>query len=107
VNVARDLPARDMTTADFQYKLGEARQFLLAHEFARALAHYQKLTRAHPAEPVVWAEYGNAAAGAGQVELADQAWQKALGLARGNAELIGMIGMIGHQYQGMPQTRAA
>jgi tetratricopeptide (TPR) repeat protein len=104
VNVARDLPARDMTTADFQYKLGEARQFLLAHEFARALAHYQKLTRAHPAEPVVWAEYGNAAAGAGQVELADQAWQKALGLARGNAELIGMIG---HQYQGMRRPEQA
>ena len=93
-----------MTPADIQHKLEEARQFLLAHEFGRALAHYQKLTRACPAEPVIWAEYGNAASGAGQVDVADQAWQKALVLAPRNAELIGMIG---HQYQGTRQTEKA
>ena len=53
---------------------------------------------------MTWAEYGNAASGAGQVELADQCWQKALGLAPGNADLIGMIG---HQYQGMRQPEKA
>ena len=57
-----------------------------------ALARYQKLARERPGEPVMWAEYGNAAPGAGQVELADRCWQQALGLAPRNAELIGMIG---------------
>ncbi len=87
-----------MTSADFQHKLNEARQFLLAHEFGRALAQYEKLTRQWPGEAVLWAEYGNAASGAGQMDLADRNWQRALGLAPGNAELVGMIG---HQYQGM------
>jgi tetratricopeptide (TPR) repeat protein len=104
VNAAHGFPARGMTTADIQHKLEEARQLLLGHEFARALAHYQKLSRERPAEPVIWAEYGNAASGAGQAELADQAWQKALSLAPRNPELIGMIG---HQYQGMRRTEKA
>jgi len=95
-----------MTTADCQHELEEARHHLLAHEFARALARYEKLTRFFPAEAAVWAEYGNAASGAGQSGLADRAWQKALALAPANAELIGMIG---HQYQGArkPEKAAA
>ena len=93
-----------MTPADFQHKLDEARQLLLAHEFGRALAQYEKLTRQWPGEAVLWAEYGNAASGAGQFDLADRTWQQALGLAPGNAELIGMIG---HQYQGMRQPEKA
>jgi Tfp pilus assembly protein PilF len=87
-----------MTSADFQHKLNEARQFLLAHEFGRALAKYEKLTRDWPGEAVLWAEYGNAASGAGQVDLADRTWERALELAPGDADLVGMIG---HQYQGM------
>jgi Tfp pilus assembly protein PilF len=93
-----------MTPADLQHKLNEARKLLLAHEFGRALAHYEKLTRQCPREAVLWAEYGNAAAGAGQVELADQVWQRALGLAPRNADLIGMVG---HQYQGMRRPEKA
>jgi Flp pilus assembly protein TadD len=93
-----------MTPAEFQQQLQAARRCLLEHDFAPALARYQKLTRALPGEAVTWAEYGNAASGAGQVELADQCWQKALGLAPGNADLIGMIG---HQYQGMRQPEKA
>ena len=93
-----------MMPTDFQHKLEAARRCLLGHDFAGALARYQKLTREWPGEAVTWAEYGNAASGAGQVELADQCWQKALELARGNAELIGMIG---HQYQGMRQPEKA
>jgi tetratricopeptide (TPR) repeat protein len=87
-----------MTSADFQHRLNEARQCLLAHEFGRALAQYERLTRQWPGEAVVWAEYGNAASGAGQIDLADRTWQRALGLAPANADLVGMIG---HQYQGM------
>ena len=93
-----------MTNTDYQHKLEAARRSLLAHDFAPALARYQKLTRQRPGEAVTWAEYGNAASGAGQFDLADQCWQKALELAPANAELIGMIG---HQYQGMRQPEKA
>jgi Flp pilus assembly protein TadD len=93
-----------MTPSELQHHLNEARRFLLGHEFGRALPRYEKLTRQHPGEAVIWAEYGNAASGLGQVELADQAWQKALGLAGGDADLIGMIG---HQYQGMRKPEKA
>jgi tetratricopeptide (TPR) repeat protein len=93
-----------MTPTDFQQKLAAARRCLLAHDFAPALARYQKLTHERPTEAVTWAEYGNAASGAGQFDLADQCWHKALALAPENADLIGMIG---HQYQGMRQPEKA
>jgi Flp pilus assembly protein TadD len=67
-----------MTPSELQHHLNEARQFLLGHEFSRALSRYEKLTRQFPGEAVIWAEYGNAASGLGQADLADQAWQKAL-----------------------------
>ena len=87
-----------MTPANLEHKLDQARQLLLAHEFGRALPQYERLTRQWPGEAVLWAEYGNAASGAGQFDLADRTWQRALGLAPRNADLIGMIG---HQYQGI------
>ena len=93
-----------MRPSDFQHKHNDARHFLLSHEFTRALPLYERLTSHRPLRAELWAEYGNAASGAGQVELADHCWQKALGLASGNAELIGMIG---HQYQGVRQPEKA
>ena len=93
-----------MTPSVFQQKLNEARQSLLAREFGRAVAQYEKLTRQYPRQPVLWAEYGNAASGAGQAELADRNWQRALELAPANVELIGMIG---HQYQGVRRPEKA
>lgn len=93
-----------MTPSELQHQVNEARQHLLAHEFRRALQRYEKLTRQYPGDALLWAEYGNAASGLGQVELADRAWQKALGLAGSNADLIGMIG---HQYQGMRKPEKA
>jgi Flp pilus assembly protein TadD len=93
-----------MTPSELQHHLNEARQFLLTHEFGRALPRYEKLTRQHPGEAIIWAEYGNAASGLGQVDVADRAWQKALCLAGNDAELIGMIG---HQYQGMRKPEKA
>ena len=104
VPAARGQTARGMTPTGFQHKLNEARQFLLAHEFGRALPQYEKLTGQRPGEAALWAEYGNAAAGAGQVDLADRTWQRAVELAPGNAELIGLIG---HQYQGMRRPEKA
>jgi Tfp pilus assembly protein PilF len=93
-----------MTAPDFQHKLDDARRYLLAHQYVRALAQYERLTRQWPREAVLWAEYGNAAAGAGQADLADRTWQRAIALAPGNADLVGLIG---HQYQGMRRPEKA
>jgi len=93
-----------MIATEAQRQLQQARQCLLGHDFARALDYYRKLARLYPTQPVIWAEFGNAACGAGQFEVADQAWQKALSLAPGNAEIIGMIG---HQYQELRQPDKA
>ena len=89
---------------DHQNKLTQAREFLLANNFAQALPRYEKLIRQCPNEAGIWAEYGNAASGAGHTDLADRSWQKALALAPRNAELVGMIG---HQYQGMRKPEKA
>src|SRR6266852_3231497 len=85
-----------MTPVDFQKKHNEARQFLLSNDFAQALPRYEKLTKQYPRAAVIWAEYGNAASRLREVKLADRAWQRALELAPGNAEVVSMIG---HQYQ--------
>ena len=93
-----------MTSPDFQRKLAEAREFLLANDLARALPLYEKLTRQHPGIAVIWAEYGNAAAGLRNLPAADRAWRKAIELAPRDADLVGMIG---HQYQGSRQPEKA
>jgi Tfp pilus assembly protein PilF len=87
-----------MMPADFQKRLQEARDLLHTHRFAQALPGYERLTRQNPTAAVLWFEYGNAAAGARDFGLADRAWSQAVELAPGNAELIGLIG---HQYQGL------
>jgi tetratricopeptide (TPR) repeat protein len=87
-----------MSPADFQRKHDEARELLLANEFAQALPRYEKLTRQFPGAAVLWAEYGNAASRLREVKLADHAWRKALELAPRNSEVVGMIG---HQYQAL------
>jgi tetratricopeptide (TPR) repeat protein len=87
-----------------QPQLEEARGYLLANDFARALPLYEKLARQNPGSPVIWFEYGNAAFGQRLVGLADQAWARALELAPRNAELIGLIG---HRYQGLRQPEKA
>ena len=87
-----------MSPADLQRKHSEARELLLANDFAEALPRYEKLTRQYPGAAVLWAEYGNAASRLRQVDLADRAWQKALELTPNNSEVVGMIG---HQYQGL------
>lgn len=93
-----------MRPVDFQARVEEARQQLLAQNFAQALPRYEKLTRQFPAEPVLWLEYGNVASGLKRRDLADRAWQKALQLGARNAELIALIG---HQYQGAREPEKA
>jgi tetratricopeptide (TPR) repeat protein len=87
-----------------QRQLNQARQLLLAQRFTQALSCYQKLVRQFPGQAVLWYEYGNAAFGLRDEERAEVAWQKALELAPRNVELIGLIG---HQYQGMRQPERA
>ncbi|PYJ81239.1 MAG: hypothetical protein DME22_21640 [Verrucomicrobia bacterium] len=67
-----------MIPAQVQQKLRKARQFLLASNFAQALPRYQKLSQLCSADAVIWFEYGSAAAGLRNRELADRAWQKAI-----------------------------
>lgn len=90
--------------ADFNRQLDRARQLLLAQQFSQALPLYEKLTRLFPGQAVVWLEYGNAASGMHNRKLADLAWQKALELNPGNSELVGLIG---HQYQGIRRPERA
>jgi tetratricopeptide (TPR) repeat protein len=82
----------------------KARNFLLRHEYGRALPCYERLTRSLPRSAVLWFEYGNAASGLRQLELARTAWSKALELAPGNAELMAMVG---HRYQALRQPALA
>ena len=93
-----------MLPSHAQQKLRKARQFLLARNFAQALPGYQKLSRLCSGDAVIWFEYGNAAAGLRDRDLADRAWHKAIELAPQNAELIIQIG---HQYQALREPDKA
>jgi tetratricopeptide (TPR) repeat protein len=87
-----------MSTIQLQQKLEKARAFLIRQDFVQALPRYEKLVRQWPQDAVVWFEYGNAAAGVRNRELAERAWQMVLELAPRNAELILQVG---HQYQAL------
>jgi tetratricopeptide (TPR) repeat protein len=99
------LPAvNSINSLRLQKQLEEARECLLANDFAKALPLYEKLVRQNPGAAVIWFEYGNAASGRRLAGLADQAWSKARELAPQHAELIGLIG---HRYQGLRQPEKA
>jgi Flp pilus assembly protein TadD len=85
-------------------KLNEARQFLQMFDFSQAVQAYEKLTRQFPHKAGIWFEYGCAASGAGQLDLADRSWHKALELEPNNGELMLQIG---HRYQALRQTAKA
>jgi tetratricopeptide (TPR) repeat protein len=87
-----------MNAIDLQREHQSARDFLLRHEFARALACYEGLVRKAPGSSVIWFEYGNAASGLHKLDLAATAWNRAIELAPNNAELVAMVG---HRYQGL------
>src|SRR5690242_9451511 len=78
----------------------KAQQQLLGGRHSQALANYRELVRSYPAIPEMWFELGNAAAGELDFVLANQAYRRALELAPNNSNLLGMIG---HQYQGLRQ----
>ena len=93
-----------MTSSGFDRELNEARQELLAHNFARALPRYERLTRRYPGVSVIWFEYGNAASSLRELDRADRAWRRAIELAPENAELVSLIG---HQYLALRQPERA
>jgi tetratricopeptide (TPR) repeat protein len=59
-------------------KLNEARELSANYHFPQALALLKKLSQQYPHRAQVWYEYGCAAAGAAEMELAGQAWNKAV-----------------------------
>jgi tetratricopeptide (TPR) repeat protein len=93
-----------MSPAPAEKKLTEARQFLQEYNFSQAVPAYEKLTQQFPQKAWIWFEYGCAAGGAGQLDLAERAWSKALALEPNNSELPLQIG---HRYQGLRQPKQA
>jgi tetratricopeptide (TPR) repeat protein len=96
-----------MSANAFDKKLNDARGFLTKAKFADAFLRYQALTAQFPGKVQAWFEFGMAAGGAGKIEIADQAWKKAIQLDPQNSHLRLLVG---HQYQNvrlMQQAREA
>src|SRR5580692_3522757 len=93
-----------MNPAPAEKKLNEARRFLQEYNFAQAVSAYDRLTQQFPHKAWIWFEYGCAAGGAGQFDLVERAWRKALELEPNNSELPLQMG---HRYQGLRQPEKA
>lgn len=93
-----------MQTPATDKRLNEARELTRQYNFFEAVTVYEKLARANPHMVQIWFEYGCAAAGAGQVDLSDRAWQRAQELEPANVELQLQMG---HQYQNLRQLEKA
>ena len=93
-----------MNPASSDKKLNEARELVNNLNFSQALPVYKKLTQQFPRKTQIWLEYGVAAGRAGQIDLADQAWRKAVELEPGN---IQVLLNIGHQCQNLRQADLA
>jgi Flp pilus assembly protein TadD len=87
-----------------QSDLRRAREFLVSGDYARAFSAFEKLARLSPGSALIWYEYGNAAFKTRRMDLADRSWSKAAELAGRDAELIGMIG---HQFEGLRRPEKA
>jgi Flp pilus assembly protein TadD len=85
-------------------KLNEAREFSRLFKFSEAVPAYEKLARQFPQKAGIWFEYGFAAGGAGQFDLAERAWNKAIELEPNKSELMLQIG---HRYKGLRQPEKA
>ena len=87
-----------MNPAPVDKKLNEARLLLQACNFSQAVPAYEKLTQQFPHKAGIWFEFGCAAGGAGQLDLVERAWSKALELEPRNGELPLQMG---HRYQAL------
>ena len=88
-------------------RLNEARDLIRQYSFSEAVAAFEKLTRVFPQVAQVWFEYGCAAVGAVQLDVAERAWQRTLELEPANVEFRLQMG---HQYQNhrhLDKARAA
>jgi tetratricopeptide (TPR) repeat protein len=90
--------------APVEKPLNEARQLMQAHDYSAAIKAYEKLTQHFPHKAGIWFEYGCAAGGAGQLDLLDRAWRKALELEPHNSALLLQMG---HRYQALRQLEKA
>ncbi|MEO5916281.1 MAG: sulfotransferase [Luteolibacter sp.] len=99
MNPNNDLVALQRSPRD-RVRWRKAREKLLGGHCAAALSDYRELVRHYAGVPELWFEFGNAASGALDFPLANQAYRRALELAPGNASLLSSIG---HQYQGLRQ----
>lgn len=100
----RTTAAQFINPASSDKKLKEARGNLTNYDFSQALPAYEKLTQQFPRRAQIWFEYGCAAGGASQMDLADRAWRKAVELEPRNGQLMLQIG---HHYQGLRQPEKA
>lgn len=78
----------------------KAQQKLLHGKYAAALSDYRNLTKRFPDIAELWFEFGNAASGYLDFDLANQAYRRALAVAPEDANLLSLIG---HQYQNLRQ----
>lgn len=85
-----------MTSNDIAKRLEEAHRLLRNFDLDQALKVYDRLTRQYPTRPDIWFEYGGAACRSGQMELAAQAWQRAVELDPRSGQLMLQIG---HHYR--------
>ena len=84
----------------------KAQQDLLKGRSDRALAGYRELLKAFPDTAELWFESGLAAAKQLDFELADQAFQRAAGLAPGDVALLVLLGQQYHQLRRLDKARA-
>lgn len=95
----KDLAKLQRAPADVS-RWQRAQQLLLAGNPGPALSVYRSLAERYAGIAQLWFELGNAAAGELDFPLANQAYQRALSLAPGNASLLSLIGQ---QYQSLRQ----
>jgi tetratricopeptide (TPR) repeat protein len=85
-------------------KLNEARRLAENYDLTQAVQAYEKLVRQFPLKAQIWFEYGCAAGNAGQMDLADRVWRKAVELEPRSGQLMLQIG---HSCQGLRRPEEA
>jgi Flp pilus assembly protein TadD len=88
-------------------RLNEARRLLAEQDFAEAQWHYETLVKFFPRQAQVWFEYGCAACGMGQFDLAEGTWRKALELEPNNSEMLRQMGVRYQDFHFADKARAS
>jgi tetratricopeptide (TPR) repeat protein len=88
-------------------RLNEARRFLEAQDFGEAMWAYETLVKHFSHHAWVWFEYGCAACGMGQFDLAEAKWRKALELEPNNSEMLRQMGIRYQDFHMTDKARAS